>query len=253
MLLIGRLLLNGCLCSVFRRGASCPTNHRRTSQKQCLSLSDIERDMPIIEDTAECIYTLKQKGITAGKDTDTPVIVHQPIVDSPLRKADTVTPTVSVAGHSGRHCTVEKVEFFDIGDEESDAGTVCSANDLDRLPESPICIERFPILLLSSESMPPESSTDCVEGRETADEHVIPQQLEPELEPTTSRPSEVEAPHKVDPCLATAEKKMQTSGSGSPAHVHPLDPVWFGLATLDLFMQSLGSVAQRARRSSTAH
>lgn len=209
---------------------------------------DIERDMAIIEDMAECIHTLKQKGIAAGKDMGTPVIVHQPIVDNPLRKADTVVPTVCVAGHSGRHCTVEKVEFFDIGDDESDAGTVCSANDLDRIPESPICIERFPILTMS-ESMPPESSVmNCTEGGETADEHVIAQQLEPELEPTTSRLSEVEAPHKVDPCL-----EMQTSGSGSPAHVHPLDPVWFGLATLDLFMQTLGSVVQRARGPATAH
>jgi hypothetical protein len=192
--------------------------------------------------------------------------------------------------------TIEKVEYFDIHDGDSDAETTCS--DLEHGEE-----RVSPGSPGSSEPPLHDDRAECFSADATSSENAVVQAAQCTTRaavaaepPLTSdhAPSQLlsplasaEHPGLIPdlPCLKemrdsiaalsdgagvgksavftssteahdlaaeAARASLEKANVGEPALAHPsLESVWFGLSTLDLFMDTMGSVLQRTVRPST--
>lgn len=255
---------------------------------------DVKLDMAIIDAMTDCIDSLKLRAFPVGKQNE----------EAEVRDPEPAVPDSKPAQPvgSGVHCTVERVEFFDIGDGESDGGTASSSSsssssssesssnssdrgttssgqESDRESDGVLGRQGTPRSVSSGRSPPPSPICDDVLPESppsqasgiTVERFVVDtpqsQGFEPELEPAACvqdcEPAiapEEQVPIKQSLKAATAARHRSALAAAAAkkkdicktAERDSLDSVWHGLATLDLFMQTLGSAGQRSTRPAAA-
>lgn len=145
----------------------------------------------------------------------------------------------------------EKVEYFDISDGESEDVSTCfdeGQPDIDKCsafePEQSFCST----MSSAMSDLQFEFASPMLDGRQGPS-------LASELEADCDSHLKDVQQHQPSSLNARDTKNVKAKSEADAASPEPeaepeasLDSVWFGLGTLDLFMETLGSVVSRARR-----